>query len=236
MIQFKTWSHIITASLIVTLLCILVLNIHFHINYTENIRSLIRIKATFITIALALPLCVFFFWQMKKNYLLSQELQRLLNRDRLTDVATRDYFFSKLENDNTQYGVSLMVDIDNFKSINDSYGHLIGDFVIKTVANILKDFTHDKDIICRFGGEEFIIFLNRSDKSNGISIADKMRRKIADTPITVNSLSINVTVSIGGTIKDKLTDINESIKEADESLYTAKQTGRNKTIFHKKTL
>jgi diguanylate cyclase (GGDEF)-like protein len=168
---------------------------------------------------------------MRKNYLLSEELQRLVNRDRLTDVATRDYFFAQLNANPMAYGVSLMVDIDHFKSVNDTYGHFAGDMVIQQVAEILRETIKDLDIVCRFGGEEFVLFLHDHDAKDGFTMAERLREKVAKTKMTYEGEAINVTVSIGGSMKNRIATITAAIKEADEALYCAKQGGRNQTVF-----
>lgn len=167
---------------------------------------------------------------------LSQELTRLVNRDRLTDVATRDFFFKQLETDAEAYGVSLMVDIDHFKLVNDSYGHLAGDAVILTVANVLKSEMRADDIVCRFGGEEFMVFLKSASADEGERIAERIRQRIAAARTHTAEGAISVTVSLGGALKDQLEHVEEAIKRADECLYRAKAAGRNRTIMDWKAI
>lgn len=162
---------------------------------------------------------------------LSQELTRLVNRDRLTDVATRDFFFKQLEDDRDAFGVSLMVDIDHFKAVNDTYGHLAGDAVILSVANKLKAQLRADDIVCRFGGEEFMVFLRSATAQEGENIAERIRKSIAAAQTPTERGAISVTVSLGGSLKEQLEHVEEAIKRADDCLYRAKAAGRNRTVM-----
>lgn len=189
------------------------------------------IKAALIASLCAIPTCWVLFNEMSKNETLAIRLRELVNRDRLTDVATRDYFFTRMEAAPSSFGVSLMVDIDHFKTVNDTYGHLTGDLVIQRVAEVLQHNVRDDDIVCRFGGEEFIIFLAEYDPDEGAETAERIRKAIEKDVIQSQDAKISVTVSIGGSLKDRITDITKSIQEADDALYAAKAGGRNQTVF-----
>ena len=205
--------------------------VHVQINYDVATRAIVRSKATIATIVVSFPLALFFIGQMRKNYMLTAELQRLVDRDRLTDVATRDFFFARMQAAPDAYGVSLMVDIDQFKAVNDRHGHLVGDQVIKDVAGILRQNTRADDIVCRFGGEEFVIFLSSQTQAQGFAIAERMRTDIAAHLIETQTGQVRVTVSIGGSLKDRMENVSRAIHDADKALYAAKNRGRNMTIF-----
>jgi len=161
------------------------------------------------------------------------ELQRLVERDRLTDVATRDYFYSRMEQDPDGFGVSLMVDIDNFKVINDTHGHVAGDEVIRSVAAVLRENVREMDIVCRYGGEEFLLFLQKHEESEAFIVAERIREAVATRSVNYRGTPIRVTVSVGGSLRLRVTEIEESIRqaEADAALYRAKEAGRNRTVF-----
>lgn len=165
-----------------------------------------------------------------RTFRLSQELSRLVNRDRLTDVATRDFFFERLAADPDTYGVSLMIDIDHFKKVNDTHGHLVGDDVIARVGRVLKDEMREDDIVCRFGGEEFLVYLRDATRADGWEIAERIRERIAAEVITTRNGPVEVTVSVGGSLKVQLEKIEEAIRRADDCLYRAKAMGRNRTV------
>ena len=187
--------------------------------------------AVYIALVLAPPLGILGGLRNLKTYLMSQELARLLNRDRLTDVATRDYFFSRLAHDPQGYGVSLMIDIDHFKQVNDTFGHLVGDQVIMAVADVLRQTVRERDIVCRFGGEEFVIFLSEAGEAAGAHIAERIRADVEKRVTETECGDVRVTVSVGGSLKDSLEHIDEAIRRADEALYMAKTGGRNRAIL-----
>ena len=184
-----------------------------------------------LTFVIATPTSYFMGYQIFKNSQLTDELQRLVNRDRLTDVGTRDFFFARMEEAPDAYGVSLMVDIDHFKGINDKHGHFAGDQVIKCVAQTLKKVARKTDLVARFGGEEFIIFLRDLDPQSGYEVAERMRNQIAEQVFKFTECEVKVTVSIGGSLKDACDNLEAAIEEADAALYQAKGHGRNQTIF-----
>ncbi|SFK81897.1 GGDEF domain-containing protein [Shimia haliotis] len=188
-----------------------------------------------IVILLATALTVGVSWslarQVKKSHALTQELQRVLNRDRLTNVASRDLFFSEVERRSNMQGVILMVDLDRFKAINDKHGHQIGDQVIRDVAVQLSGNIRGEDLICRFGGAQFLIFLNRQDETTGASIGERLRGVIEKrlTPIGKGE-TVNVTVSLGAARMDNAGELDQAIGLAGDALLSAKEGGRNRLV------
>ena len=159
------------------------------------------------------------------------KLKELANRDPLTNLYNRRYFNEITVNllaigKRSKDAISLlMIDIDNFKSVNDDYGHAIGDNVIKFLANKLLEQTRESDIIARFGGEEFAIILTNTDKKNALTIAENLRKNIENSVID----GVTFTISIGVDEFDYENDktLYNSLERADKALYTAKQSGRN---------
>lgn len=162
------------------------------------------------------------------------KLKKLATIDYLTNIPNRRYFFdlgekifalAKRDKKNLSL---LLLDIDFFKKINDTYGHDTGDKVLKIVANTIKNNIRNSDILTRFGGEEFIVLLNETD----INGAKNISLKIKDLIETFNYDNINkeikTTVSIGiSSIKDEDININDIIKRADIAMYKSKEKGRN---------
>ncbi len=171
--------------------------------------------------------------QTLKVYALNKELQRLVSRDRLTDVATRDFFFGSLIRRPQGYGVTLMVDIDHFKQVNDTHGHQAGDKVIAHVARLLSKEVGTRDIVCRFGGEEFVVFLENATPEIARDVAERFRERVASSTLDVEGVGVSVTVSTGGSLRQSATEIDDAIRQADEALYRAKALGRNRTVMAK---
>jgi len=172
-----------------------------------------------------------------------KELITMINKDSMTGLYNRRYFN---EISNTLLQISkregtvlsaLMIDIDRFKVVNDNFGHLIGDQVLKRVAKIMLDMMRDSDIVVRFGGEEFIILLPGTQLEGAGLIAHKMREAIATTDIVIDKeTTIKITVSIGIATCDCTndTDIDDLVHRVDVAMYDAKRSGRNKAIIYNK--
>jgi diguanylate cyclase len=122
----------------------------------------------------------------------------------------------------------IIIDIDHFKMFNDDYGHKAGDAVLTLVASIIKGAVRDTDMVFRYGGEEFVVLLDKLDFKNALTVAEKVRAQIESHPLRNKSTVLNITVSIGLSCF-KEGDIETSIFErADKALYQGKQNGRNR--------
>jgi diguanylate cyclase (GGDEF)-like protein len=162
-------------------------------------------------------------------------LERLACLDGLTGLNNRRHFMALAEMELSRfkrYGrplALLMMDIDFFKSINDRYGHDVGDEVIKTVAKALQNHKRSSDIVGRIGGEEFALLLPEASLDSAAAAAERLRRLIADCPISAGDDRIQVTISVGaGACHDETCTIEQLLKEADIALYQAKRSGRNR--------
>ncbi len=170
-----------------------------------------------------------------------QTLEQLNKIDPLTGIYNRGYFNSMFEFQwnnavRTQHEQSLiLIDIDNFKLVNDKHGHLVGDETLKLVAKQIHDIAQRRtDIISRFGGEEFAILLSNTSFKEAINIAENIRKKVAEKPLSFKQKILNMSVSIGvaSIIPKKNGNLNELIEMADQALYKAKSDGRNLTRFY----
>jgi len=147
------------------------------------------------------------------------------NRRYFYDSATQMIALARREG----FNISLAImDIDDFKNINDTYGHHIGDIVIKNLVSMVKEHIRASDLFARFGGEEFVLLLNNIKEENGMNFFNRLREIIKDSSPKDD---IRYTVSIGMTnILKKDKDIDEALKRADKALYKAKRSGKNQVI------
>lgn len=180
----------------------------------------------------------------KKLLDVQNDLIEQSNRDPMTNLYNRRYFneiidniFSISKRGNNPLTI-LMVDIDNFKIINDTYGHHKGDLVINKLASIFKNICRSSDIAIRFGGEEFVILLTNTDVLNGSIFAEKLLNNVRYTTLTTdNKEKISFTISIGlSKVERDDKDIDVVLHNADVALYEAKKSGKDKQVTYKGNL
>ncbi len=168
-----------------------------------------------------------------ENNFLYKQIRDSAFRDGLTDIFNKRYFFETLNMVTNLVGENYcvaIVDLDDFKSINDTYGHPMGDAVLKKVAKLIQGATRSNDIVARYGGDEIILFLqNMTDREKVRQRMEKIREDIEHTVVSYDGVSISVTVSIGVYIKyNETLTLEEVIKKADEIMYLSKNGGKNK--------
>ena len=166
-----------------------------------------------------------------------EEIYRLTTVDGLTQIFNRRYFVEALEREigralRYRRDLSLiMFDLDRFKLVNDSYGHLAGDHVLKHLATVVKGNIRKEDVLARYGGEEFAILLPEIDRHHALQFAEKVRSLVASTPCRFEQHAVNLSISIGvATLNNGIEDAGALIKLADDHLYEAKESGRNRVV------
>ncbi|MDQ2085056.1 GGDEF domain-containing protein [Herbivorax sp. ANBcel31] len=206
----------------------------------------------FINIIVIISLLTSIFYKFYlETYILNKKLKSAAETDSLTGVYNRSFFNEYVEieikrllnelNYNTQakqqvnLGIAI-IDIDNFKKINDTYGHLTGDNVIVQVVEIIRKSVFSRDLICRYGGEEFVILFNRTSNDGAINTAERIRKEIEKHKFIFNDTVKNgkITISIGFASFDEIkSDSIESLLNlADTRLYKAKSSGKNLLIYN----
>ncbi len=157
-------------------------------------------------------------------------LTGLANRRKIT-VLLEEAIKGVIDNNKDNFNI-IMLDIDFFKKVNDTYGHTMGDEVIKSVSNHMQESIGKEGIVGRFGGEEFLIILYNKNTNYVFKLADDIREQIAHKIIELEKKKISVTVSMGIAASSESTNIQEILDIADKRLYFAKENGRNKVIFN----
>lgn len=166
------------------------------------------------------------------------ELEERSRIDGLTGLYLKRYFIEKLNSEYERvkrYGTNfflIMLDIDYFKKVNDTYGHLVGDKVLKEVAHIISTSTRSGDIVGRYGGEEFIVLLPSISKESVIGIAEKIRKNVEKTVFKENNIEFATTISIGICEYMPNTKPTKLIDNVDKALYESKKKGRNRTTMY----
>ena len=162
-----------------------------------------------------------------------RRLEDMATRDPLTRLSNRRHFWAQAEKRAAQgAGVGpmalLLVDVDHFKNINDTYGHAVGDEVLVGVAERLHECCRDHDVVARWGGEEFLLLLTRTDLAGSLVVAERIRASIAGQPLAASQPELRVTVSLGATQAGEGEALSEGIARADAALYRSKQSGRDR--------
>lgn len=170
---------------------------------------------------------------------LNQELQEAratLSTDLLTKVGNRQAFSDDMNaaieagKEKTLSMILMMIDVDNFKFLNDEFGYVAGDKVLFFIAQTIKSMIRTADRVYRYGGEEFAVVLNRCDVSQAQAVADKIREKIEKSNLLYSGKNVHVTISIGVSVHKKADSLEDLVERADKALYCAKKSNKNCTM------
>jgi diguanylate cyclase (GGDEF)-like protein len=151
-------------------------------------------------------------------------LSKLYNRRSFENISKELLYLAKRESTNT---CLVMIDIDRFKNVNDTYGHQIGDYVLSSLSELMNQYKRASDVIARYGGEEFVILLPKTSREGAIIYSENLRKKIESSDIKIDNLTLNITVSMGLTLFKENESIYSAINRADEGLYLSKRNRRN---------
>ena len=177
-----------------------------------------------------------------KSYVdtLSKEIDLYTNKaytDSLTEVFNRRAFeefgrkfIEKMMSIGKPVSV-LMIDIDNFKEVNDKFGHQVGDMVLSGIAKTIKEALRDSDMVFRYGGEEFVVILPGTGLKGAVKAAENVRRRVEMTKFMINDREVSLTVSIGVAEVKKGEGVDRLIDRADRNLYEAKRRGKNRVVW-----
>ncbi|MBU8871699.1 MAG: diguanylate cyclase [Gemmatimonadales bacterium] len=170
---------------------------------------------------------------------LSRQVERMALEDQLTALPNRRAGLDRFEqewsrsNRNKSSLLCMLLDIDHFKNVNDTHGHDCGDIVLMETARVMKAALRDSDVICRFGGEEFLVICPEADLSMAMKIGDRIRQAVQDNEIQCPGIDLSITISIGVALRNGNQESpKDLIKEADLALYAAKDSGRNMVCIY----
>ncbi|GGI83363.1 GGDEF domain-containing protein [Shewanella gelidii] len=173
--------------------------------------------------------------EIDRRIQLETKLKRLANHDSLTELYNRRHFLSRATEEihraqrHDLPATMALIDIDKFKEVNDTYGHPIGDAVLKSFAKLCKQSLRQTDIAGRIGGEEFAILLLHAPAEHARLAMDRFRQQVSEYPFQFEGLQLNITISIGlSAIDDNTVNVDQLYAAADSALYRAKDTGRNR--------
>jgi diguanylate cyclase (GGDEF)-like protein len=170
-------------------------------------------------------------------------LEELSKKDGLTDLYNHRHFHERISEEfkrAKRYKLPLccvLIDLDHFKNVNDTYGHQAGDKILKSLAEIVVGNIREVDIAARYGGEEFALILPHIALKDAVIMANRIRTNVESEVFRFNDININITISMGvaGMLDNKASSYNELIRFADEALYAAKANGRNRVETYKKS-
>lgn len=174
------------------------------------------------------------------NALEHEQLQKLAALDPLTGILNRRFGMVRLHEEysrSVRRGIPLgvlMFDIDHFKQVNDTYGHVVGDRVLRNITSMIRQGIREGDILLRYGGEEFMVILPGASKDDAFTIAERVRHIVRDNITTYGDNQISVTISVGldSMPETTISGEQELITNADEALYRSKNSGRDKVTIH----
>lgn len=229
-VLFASYIFLFTYSVIRTFIFIAYFPYEQHVQYIDLVTTHWWMMVVFI------KLLVNLWFAIIVSAVTVRERFHIINEERLRDPLTKLYNrngFSektKASFNELHHGEVYLVmsDIDNFKHINDTWGHIVGDEILCAIADIYRSNIRQGDVVGRFGGEEFIILLHSVDEKSSIALVERLRKKIEDQ-IFINN--IRITASFGAAKIDKSSHLINSIEIADKHLYIAKNNGRNQVCF-----
>jgi len=178
-----------------------------------------------------------FLFDITEKKVKENELKKLAIKDSLTGAHNKHYFYKKLESKIVEYLTFrikfsiLFLDLDGFKEVNDNYGHLIGDEILRTFVLKIGEVIRPNDIIGRLGGDEFCILFSEMNLTESMEIAEKCRKATENINVRTEKGEVRVTISGGiAEITDKTLDLFTLISRADEAMYLAKSIGKNSIV------
>lgn len=234
-------GRIYLATIAGTLLCVgaalFVDSFNFSSMTADRLTRAIMVDLLLPTV-LAAPLIFFFMSKLRELALAHQRLAVFASTDQLTGVLNRAAFTSLAEKrlggereSDEPRGALMILDADNFKSINDTYGHDQGDEALRLLSGAIRAVLRKSDLLGRIGGEEFAVFLPGADRFTAEAVGERIRHAVSATSFKPRETAHRLTVSIGGAVFDRRLPLSDLLRVADQQLYVAKENGRNRVAI-----
>jgi diguanylate cyclase len=232
-------GRVYLATFAITVVCIVVAMSVDSLNFdtmNEVGRTRAMLMDIFLPLLLAAPISYFLMHKLRELAIAHEQLSLHASTDALTSVLNRGAFTALVEGylkeveqaERETRGALLVVDADNFKSINDSFGHDRGDEALQIIANAIRGVLRKPDIVGRIGGEEFAILLPGSTSLTAEIVAERIRMSVNRAPFLPDGQQRPLSVSVGGAAFEKRLPFPDLFRLADQQLYAAKQDGRNR--------
>lgn len=238
--QFVRRLGIVKTSVVVTVIAVL-----FSVGISAGVEFITRgaVSIQVIIFAVTMPVFIapifnyFFLRLVFQLEDLQAQLRELAIRDGLTGAFNRRHWMEQAETELArakrypQTFSILLFDLDNFKRINDTHGHLAGDLVLREVSRVCMSHSRKVDVFARYGGEEFVFLLPQADPAHAWSFAERIRATVAATPVAFDHRAIPITMSIGVvTFVQGAGTLDDLLMRADRALYFAKNAGKNRSV------
>lgn len=237
----KSWVRVIALTILGTLCCIMVALIYDSYSFAEGRWRWggNPINNVIIPLLLAPPFLLFLLGKLRELAIANERLMQIASTDGLTSCLSRAAFTTLVDaylekfatmNDERHQGALLVLDVDHFKSVNDRFGHDVGDEALRIIVGSIRETVRDIDLVGRMGGEEFGVFLPGVSPVDTATVAQRILRTVAATNFAPGGISCPLSVSIGGATfaGSPATDFATLYKVADRRLYDAKYNGRNR--------
>jgi len=236
------WGRVIVSTIVGTAGCVTVALYVDSFNFVgmsepERLRAILT--DILLPIVLAVPLLLFFTGKLRELAIAHRQLTIVASTDSLTQVMNRAAFSTLVDAylkevrsaESRAHGALLVIDADDFKAVNDRFGHDRGDEALVTIARSIKAMLRGADLVGRLGGEEFGVFLPGASRDQAETVAERIRRSVNEAPFEPEGAVHRLSVSVGGAVFEHTVAFADLFRVADQQLYAAKQRGRNRVAI-----
>jgi diguanylate cyclase (GGDEF)-like protein len=238
----RSWGRVIASTALGTIVCVAAAVWVDSFNFADmDAAGRFRALATDIglPIVLAVPLLLFFTGKLRELAITHYKLTVYASTDSLTQVMNRSAFATLVDaylndvrnRERRLEGTLLIIDADNFKAVNDRYGHDRGDEALVTIAGSIKSTLRSVDLVGRLGGDEFGVFLPGADPNEAEAVAERIRQSVNTAMFVPGGAPYQLSVSVGGAVFETRLPFTELFRLADQQLYRAKRDGRNRVAI-----